>query len=515
MNRKRTFLFTSFLFSMVAVISAATLLNGCKEHAASQRYTLTGDTLVDGKNLVQINCTKCHSLVPVNALTKDVWKFHVLPDMGPYLGMTPYLNGYFKKDTSGLSLLEWKNITSYYQKAAPDSLLPAKPPVAPVNDMAGFAVKTPKEQHEIAYTTMVAVNPYNHKIYTSDAVSSTLTEWNSNLSEGRTLTLPSTAVDASFEKNEDGSIKGVFSCIGQLEPMDFPNGKVVTLDISDQRLKPAVFASELFRPVQAIPLDFNKDDLEDWLVCAPGKYKGGVYVFKQNYGHTVSQVNVSDKAGAVKAVTGDFNKDGWPDVMVLYGRGDEGLTMFLNDQHGSFKKKELLKFPPVYGSTDFELTDLDNDGNPDLILSCGYNYNDSRILKPYHGLYIYKNTGDWNFKQQWFYPINGCTKFVTADFNGDGKLDIVTSAFFADLKGHPGEGCIYFEQDKPFSFTPHELPVGKYGRWMTMDTGDVNNDGKPDIILGNYAAGFNFQIGLKQNWNKKLPFIVLENHFKK
>jgi hypothetical protein len=50
---------------------------------------------------------------------------------------------------------------------------------------------------------------------------------------------------------------------------------------------------------------------------------------------------------------------------------------------------------------------------------------------------------------------------------------------------------------------------------MSMDVADVNNDGKPDIILGNYSGGFMFQRGLKPFWNKNLPLIVLENNFKK
>jgi len=276
-----------------------------------------------------------------------------------------------------------------------------------------------------------------------------------------------------------------------------------------------VLASEVPRAVQAVQGDFNKDELGDWVVLGQGYMKGGVTLFRQKNDKSYETVSISNKAGAVKAVTGDFNKDGWLDLMVLFGRGDEGLIMFLNNQHGGFTEKQLMRFQPVYGSTDFELTDLDHDGNPDLVYTCGFNYNDSRILKPYHGLYIYRNTGGWNFKQEWFYPINGCTKFVTADFNGDGKLDIVTSAFFADLKNNPAESCIYFQQDTPFSFKPHNIPVSKYGRWMNMDVGDFNNDGKPDVVLANYSTGFNFQNGLKQFWDKTTPFILLQNNFKK
>jgi hypothetical protein len=514
MNYKRTYLLTSFLFLIVAAIAGSVLLNGCK-NKADTRYVLTGDTVADGKNLVQINCTKCHALVPATAVTKDVWKYHTLPAMAHYLGMTPYMDGYFKKDTTGLTLLEWQNIVSYYKKVAPDSLPVARPPVKAVTDWAGFRLKKPAEGDSVSFTTMVAVNPYNHKIYSSDGVSAVLQEWDGNLKMDRAVNLPSAAVNANFVKNGNGTVSALFSCIGQLQALDFPNGRLMSINLSNARLNPAVFASDLPRPVQTNSGDFNKDGLMDWVVCGQGHLKGGVYLFKQNANGTFNQQSITDRPGAVKAITGDFNKDGWPDLMVLFGRGDEGLVLFLNDQHGGFTQKSLLRFPPVYGSSDFELTDIDHDGNPDLIYTSGYNYNDSRILKPYHGLYVYKNTGNWNFKQQWFYPINGCTKFVTAEFDGDGDLDIVTTSFFADLKNNPSESCIYFEQDKPFSFNPHTIPVSKYGRWMSMDVGDYNNDGKPDVVLGNYSTGFNFQQGLNSFWSKKLPFIVLENNFKK
>ena len=192
---------------------------------------------------------------------------------------------------------------------------------------------------------MVAISPYNHKIYTSDGVSNILQEWDSNLKLSKSVILSSPAVSASFVKNEKGGTTGLFSAIGQLDPVDFPNGKVMSISLDEQKLNPTVFASDLARPVQTITGDFNKDGLMDWVVCGQGGLKGGVYLFKQNPDHSVTQVNISDKAGAVKAVSGDFNKDGWPDLMVLFGRGDEGLVLFLNDQHGGFTQKRLLSFP--------------------------------------------------------------------------------------------------------------------------------------------------------------------------
>jgi hypothetical protein len=513
---RRLLLFTTTFFLLAVVLSGSLLVESCNRKADST-YTLTGDTIADGKNLVQIHCTKCHALVPVNALTNDVWQYHTLPSMARYFGMTPYLNGYFKtdKDTARLTLLEWQDIVAYYKKVAPDSLPAAKPPVKETDDWAGFVLKTPSPVNGTVYTTMAIFDPFNKNIYTSDGLGENLVEWNSNLKIKKFEKLPSPAVNASFSRDSAGHVTGKFSCIGRLEPIDFPDGKVMDVDLTSQKANQNIFVSDLARPVQTISADFNKDGLMDWVILGQGNLKGGVYLFKQNTDHTYSQTNISDRPGAVQAVAGDFNNDGWQDLMILFGTGDEGLWLYLNDHKGGFITKNLLRFPPVYGSSSFQLADMDHDGKPDLIYTSGYNFRDSRILKPYHGLYIFKNMGNWNFKQQWFYPINGCTKAIAADFDGDGDLDIATSAFFADMKDHPSESFIYFEQDKPFSFKPHAVPISKYGRWISMDVGDVNNDSKPDIILGNYSSGFMFQRGLKPFWAKNIPFVILENHLKK
>jgi hypothetical protein len=363
---------------------------------------------------------------------------------------------------------------------------------------------------------MITYDANARKIYTADASTTRLYSWDADLKMQPVEDMPSPVVGGELIKGKDGKMQGLFTCIGQLEPMDFPDGKVIGLSLNNGSAPVATeIASELARPVQTLSADFNKDGLNDVVICSQGFKVGGVYLFTQKSGNAYNQSTITDKPGAVQAVAGDFNNDGWPDLMVLFGTGDEGLWLYLNDQKGGFTSRNLLRFPPVYGSTSFQLTDIDHDGKPDLIYTCGYNFHDSRILKPYHGLYVFKNTGDWNFKQQWFYPINGCTKAIAADFKSDGSIGIATTAFFADLKNNPAEGCMYFEQDKSFTFKPHTLPVSQYGRWMCMNVADYNNDGKPDIILGNYSAGFVLQRGFTPGWNKNLPFIVLQNNFKK
>lgn len=517
MKIKNNYKVALYISAFTCVVSGSLLVESCNQKPGQQAYTLTGNVLVDGKHLVEENCTKCHALVPADALTKNVWKYHIMPSMARYFHVSSYMEGYYKseKDTGGLTLTAYQTMADYYQKLAPDTLLPAKKPEPLLSDWAGFTLKKPEEAKEPSFTTMAAVDTFNQKIYTSDEKSSSLTVWNAGLKPQETAILPSAAVAALFDKGTTGNNEALFTCIGEIQRMDFPNGRVVrmNLDAKDKSQAQTDVATDLNRAVQTIQADFNNDGRKDLVVLGQGHYKGGVYLFKQNADHSYSQSDISDQTGAVQAVAGDFNKDGWQDLMVLFGSGDEGLWLFTNNHNGGFTPRNLLRFPPVYGSTSFQLVDFDHDGNPDLIYTAGYNYGNSRILKPYHGLYIFRNTGNWNFKQQWFYPINGCTKAIAADFDGDGDMDIATSAFFADLKDNPAESFIYFEQVGPFKFKPHAVPVSKYGRWMSMSVGDYNHDGRPDIILGNYSNGFFFQWSVKKPfWNQKLPFIVLENN---
>lgn len=516
---RKSYLIPFYMVLCVAVLSGVTLMNGCKDKA-KQPYQLTGNVLVDGQNLAQAKCTSCHALVPANALSKDVWEKHVLPYMASFMHISIYGSTYYKSnisDTAGASLQEWLALVAYYKKVAPDTVVAVPKPTPLINDWAGFTLKTPAPVNYNSFTTMVAVNPFTHKLYSADFTNSKVLSWDNNLKPDSLGTLPSAAVNVNFTKDTSGNNAGYFTCVGRLEPADFPNGKIVKVNLDAKELnKDQTFvASDLPRPQQTVFADFNKDGLTDMVVCGAGRLKGGVYLLKQNADHTYDQVTIYDKPGAVQAITGDFNKDGWPDVMVLIGSGDEGLWQFLNDHNGGFTKRSLLRFPPVYGSSSFQLADMDHDGNSDLIYTCGYNYRDSRRIKPFHGLYIYTNTGDWNFKRRWFYPINGCTKAIATDFDGDGDLDIATIAFFADMKNTPAEEFIYFEQVKPFDFKPHAIPVSQYGHWMCMEVADQNNDGKPDIVLGNYSSGFLFIPGFKPTWDKKLPLIVLENHIKK
>jgi hypothetical protein len=218
--------------------------------------------------------------------------------------------------------------------------------------------------------------------------------------------------------------------------------------------------------------------------------------------------------GAIKAYVEDYNKDGLLDIWALFSQGEEGIFLFTNKGSGHFEEEEVLRFPPADGSSYFEFADFNKDGYRDIVYTCGDNADYSPVLKPYHGVYIFINDKTNHFTKKYFFPINGCYKAIARDFDNDGDLDIATISFFADYAEQPEEGFVYLENEGNYKFQPFSHPATQAGRWLTMDAGDLNGDGKYDLILGNFSVGPSLRkSGI--DWKSGPPFIILENIGKK
>ncbi|UHG91081.1 FG-GAP-like repeat-containing protein [Spirosoma oryzicola] len=468
----------------------------------------------EGEKLAQQHCSTCHLTVAPDALDKETWLKHVLPAMAPKLGLEVWQKTqYYQPPTATISLADWTKLVAYYEKLAPEKPTQTKPPTELVNDWSIFKLVKPTEiKSELATTTMVAFDSARGTIYSSNETSSGLYQWSSSLKPALIRQLPSPAVQASFIDRPNGSHQTLLTCIGTMLAVDQARGEVLQLDLNKAATTPPVsIAQQLPRPIQSTPGDFNRDGLTDWIVCGFGHNVGGLYWLKQRPDHQFDKLVIKEVPGATQVIPGDFNKDGWLDFMALFAHADEGIWLFTNDQKGGFSERNLLRFPPVYGSTSFQLVDFNKDGKLDILYTCGDNSDYSRILKPFHGIYLFTNQGNNQYKQTYFYPINGCTKAIAADFDHDGDVDIATIAFFGDLKNKPAETFVYFEQLAPAQFRPHAVPVSQYGRWICMDANDWDHDGDIDIVLGNYSQGFLNEVGFTPNWNGYLPLIVLEN----
>ena len=497
---------------------------GCKNyHRNNSHPEITKDDIEKGESLATLYCQGCHSLPDPSLLDSKHWEKDALPYMGPRLGIFNHgfeiypssrndknLNKDFYPSKPLLSSAEWQNLMDYYIATSPDSLPGQQRKDAIKVGLPLFKAQMPGFKYDQPATCLIQVDTSsrNHSIFLGDAFRKKLFRFNASLELEDSVLVTGPIVGLDFHHNS------IFACdIGILNPNNgkFGKGLVIT-DGVDQKMKvdSLPLFDSLARPVQLTAVDLNQDGRTDFLVCEFGHLSGSLS-WLENMGNGKYQHHVIRSVpGAIKAYIQDYNHDGLPDFWVLFAQGDEGIFLFTNQGHGKFSEQKVLGFPPIFGSSYFELDDFNKDGYPDILYTCGDNADYSQVLKPYHGVYIFLNDGQNHFKQKYFFPINGCYKAIARDFDGDGDLDIAAISFFADYARQPEEGFVYLENKGNFEFQPFTLPEGKLGRWLTMDAADLDGDGKIDIVLGNFSIGPSF-IKSEVNWKQGPPFLFLKN----
>lgn len=470
-----------------------------------------------GRQLAQTHCQSCHLPVSPTSLDSTSWVNGVLPAMAPHMGIQVlWDNDYYNPDgrqpaesDSTVTLPEWRAIIAYFKSQAPDTLQLPNPPDNLQKNLPGFSVRRPRANRRPPATAMVKIDPLRHHIYSSNVTSERLFRWDSSLTRTSLKVPTQKGVDLQFVRDSTGLRHAVLTSIGTMRAINVATGSVQNLNLdtgSSQTL-----AEKLPRPVCALPGDYNRDGLRDWVVCGFGHDIGGLYLLEQQPNHTFQKTILRNVPGAVDAETGDFNHDGRLDVMVLFGHAKEGVWLFLNDKRGEFEKKNLIRFPPHYGSSSLQVTDFNNDGRPDLLYTSGDNADYSTILKKFHGAYVYINQGDFQYEKRAFFHLNGATEAIARDFDEDGDLDIAVIGFFADINDPSAQDFVYLEQTDAMEFVPYAPPIADQGRWISMDAGDYDDDEDLDLVLGNFARRY---AGTEDTPRSLRPFLVLENNLR-
>jgi hypothetical protein len=185
---------------------------------------------------------------------------------------------------------------------------------------------------------------------------------------------------------------------------------------------------------------------------------------------TGAQTITALTSGGVQGFTVvDMNNDGLNDIVaygVGYSSGNAGnLVVFLNNGDGTFRTAFTTPSPGA-----IVVDDVDGDGKLDVVMSNGYDSTGT----PISGVTTMLGNGDGTLRAG-MASASGVTRlsgpFITGDFNGDGKLDVL---FGTQVLFGLGNGTFAAGPSLPSSVVNE---VGFNGA-----VGDVNNDGKLDLV---------------------------------
>ena len=442
-----------------------------------------------GERLAHSYCAACHTFPEPALLDKNTWRNGVLPQMierlsGPDLTVGGSRSPYMTVLAKPVSQDARDRIVAFYLDHAPDSMpaqvLPAEPSVDPDIFQAGPFVPPPGVPSS-AIITLLSADSAGRRVYVGEAATNLLRvfSWDRRLLTTLELASPPTAVIGQ-------PARLLILESGILSPNDEPMGSLEQYDLGgDGRLhRTRTVIDSLFRPVFVREFDADADGRTDYLICEFGDNRGRLALYRAT-GTGYERRVLDATPGAIRFELHDLTGDGRPDIVALFGQGDERIVLYPNDGTGRFTERRVLaRFPPVYGSMYFTMRDFNGDSALDILYVNGDNYDMSRVRKPFHGVRILENDGHGAFSERYFFPVYGAAQAAVADFDQDGDLDMMVTSNFVDPAFHPERSILFLQQTGRYTFQPYAFSIGAGSQWNLTTTGDFDGDGRVDVLIG-------------------------------
>jgi hypothetical protein len=236
-------------------------------------------------------------------------------------------------------------------------------------------------------------------------------------------------------------------------------------------------------PLALVSGDFNKDGKQDLVTISNGNPASAAFAPGNGDGTFGTPVTIASfSSGPLAVVAGDFNKDGNFDVAFMgsqNGNSPGYVSVYLGNGAGGFNLSATYNLGNTgYGwqGNALAAADVNKDGKLDLI---AVNQSDITVS-------VALGNGDGTFKTPTTYPIGGGynANFLAAaigDINGDGKPDLVMAGYYG------GNGILSVLLGTGGGlFGSAMVTLGANNYWSSpygAQLADLNGDHKLDLVV--------------------------------
>jgi FG-GAP-like repeat/Bacterial Ig-like domain (group 3) len=198
--------------------------------------------------------------------------------------------------------------------------------------------------------------------------------------------------------------------------------------------------------------------------------------------------------GFAQLAVGDVNGDGRADVAVGPSRVDliSEVQVLLGLADGSLTRARTFTTSAKGNADDIEIADLNRDGNGDLVMPV--NGGDvGGFIGGGTTVSVLLSNGDGTFRAPAEFAAGrpAVAEAAVADFNGDGKLDVVVTNHINSF-GEADTVSVLLGNGDGTLAAPRSTPLFELSGPFNMVAADLNGDGRQDVAVAHSTGSINF-----------------------